>query len=129
MHFSGKHLIAAAVLCAASTVRAEPGAAEPVARSPEGAERVAIGAYIRAHLQPLEECYDQRLTTQSTLRGRLVIRFDIESQGRATNASADGMSDRKLIDCVVAQILTWQFEKPPPGTRLRVAYPLLFQPS
>ena len=101
--------------------------AEP--RAPEGAERVAIGNYVRAHMQPLDDCYDRRLATVPTLRGKLILRFEIASKGEVAEVSADGMQDAKLIECVVKQVKTWQFEGPPAGVTLRVAYPISFQPG
>jgi outer membrane biosynthesis protein TonB len=122
-----RRLIAFAVfrICTASPALA----GQLATRSPQGGEVVSIGAYIRAHLTGIDECYGQRLNSNPLLRGRLMLRFDIGPQGEVANASADGLSDRKLIDCVLAQARTWRFEWPPAGTRLRVAYPVSFQPG
>lgn len=109
-----------ALLLFASTVLAQP-------RAPEGAEVVAIGAYIRAHLQPIDECYGQRLNSNAHLRGKLVLRFDIEVEGEVVNASADGMGDKPLVECVIGQVKAWHFDRP--AAALRVAYPVIFQPN
>jgi TonB family protein len=107
---------------------AAPGA-EPAVRLPEGAERAQIGSYIRDHLQPLVDCYDQRERASAALKGRLVVRFDIEPNGDVANATAEGMPDKTLTDCVLAEVRLWQFDKPPAGVVLRVAYPILFKPG
>lgn len=104
-------------------------AAEPSVRLPEGPERAQIGSYIRDHMQPLVDCYDQRLRAVSTLRGRLIVRFDIEADGAVAKPAAEGMSDQPLVECVLAEVRLWQFEKPPAGVVLRVAYPILFKPG
>ncbi len=101
----------------------------PVTRLPEGPERIAIGSYIRQHMAPIVDCYDRRLTALPALKGRLVVRFDIEAGGGVARASAEGMSDRGLIDCVTTQVSGWKFEKPAPGVILRVAYPIVFNPA
>ena len=74
-----------------------------------------IGEFIRAHLAPVQECYDRRLAAMPKLRGRLIIRVDIGGEGKVLRAAADGMVDRKLVDCVVEQALDWKFAKPPSG--------------
>ena len=108
-------------------LRAAAVAADPVVRSPQGAEVVAIGAYIRSHLGGIDECYSHRLDINTGLRGKLMLRFDIEPEGDVDHISADGMNDKPLVECVVGQVKTWHFEKP--AAVLRVAYPLAFQPS
>lgn len=131
----------AVALCAAGAVPAadaspspdggvaeEPGASGPAPRMPIGAERTIIGEYIREHVGPLQDCYTKRLHSDPLLQGKLIIRFDVGSDGNVIRASADGIPDRLLADCVVAQVLQWQFPKRPSGDRLRVAYPLLFKP-
>ncbi len=133
----------AAALCAASALRAaeappvgpdggvkeEPGASERAPPNPAGAERKIIGEYIRERVGPLRECYSKRLHAVPSLQGKLIIRFDIGSDGSVIRASADGIPDRLLVDCVVAQILQWQFPKPASGGKLRIAYPLVFKPG
>ena len=122
-------LLAALILAAGAARADEPDANEPAARSPEGAERVTIGDFIRAHIGPLQECYEQRLAEEPDLKGKLMLRFDIAGDGAVTKAAADGIPNRKLIDCVVARILKWKFPTPAGGARLRVAYPISFQPG
>jgi len=138
----GVELVAIA-LCAASALRAaeappvgpdggvkeEPGASERAPRSPVGVERMVIGEYIRGRMGPLQDCYSKRLNAVPSLQGKLIIRFDIGTDGSVIRASADGIPDRLLVDCVVAQILQWQFPKPASGVKLRVAYPLVFKPG
>src|SRR5438045_409816 len=100
--------------------------AEPAVRSPQGPEVVVIGAYIRAHMTGIDECYGHRLNVNGHLRGKLILRFDIAPEGEVDNVTVEGMSDRPLLDCVLEQAHGWRFEKP--AATLRVAYPLSFQP-
>jgi TonB family protein len=127
--------IAVAALCVAGAGKAA-GGVEPAARAPDGAERVVIGEYIREHVKPLQDCYEQRLaadanrkTPGATLSGKLIIRFDIQFDGKVSDATAAGMSDKALVDCVVAATEKWKFEPPAAGAKLRVAYPISFQPD
>src|SRR5438876_6744347 len=96
------------VCCAVSGARAQPGDDERV-RAPEADERQMIGEYVRAHLAPLRACYDRRTRVRPALQGRLMARFDIAASGKVDRASADGMQDRDLIDCVVGEIEKWEF--------------------
>jgi outer membrane biosynthesis protein TonB len=106
----------------------EPGeeAAPPV---PQGDERKAIGDYIRDNSAEIRDCYARRLIERPTLSGKLVARFDIGPSGKVIGATADGMSDKELILCVVTAVRKWEFEKPQSGGKLRVAYPFKFEPQ
>jgi hypothetical protein len=117
--------IAALAACAAGIARAAPG--DP--RAPEAEERTVIGEYIRAHLEPIQDCYNQRLGVRRDLRGKLVVRLDIERDGKVAQASADGIADPPLVKCVVTEVLTWKFDKPAWHETLRVAYPIRFEPG
>jgi hypothetical protein len=121
-------LIALAALFA-TIARADEPSQPAGTRAPDGAERVSIGETIRGQLDQLQGCYNQRLERVAALRGKLVLRFDIERDGKVGNATAEGMNDSWLIDCVLDQVHRWQFEKPAAGATLRVAYPVVFKPA
>lgn len=93
---------------------------------PQGPEVMVIGTYIRSHLGGIEECYSRRLEVRPDLRGRLVLRFEIESDGAVADATAAGIKDQPLIQCVLDQMRGWRFEKP--ASPLQVAYPINLQP-
>jgi hypothetical protein len=115
----------ALILFAAVPSRAQPPeVAEPV-RAPDAAERQLIGEYIRAHLVPLRDCYQRRMRAVPNLQGRMLARFDIGSDGKVEEVSAEGVSDHDLVSCVTAEIEKWEFTQKSPG-RVRVVYPLLF---
>ena len=91
-------------------------------------ERKAIGDYIRDNSAPIRECYEKRLRESPTLQGKLVTRFDIGPSGRVIGATADGITDRELIVCVVTAVRNFEFDKPHSGGKLRIAYPFKFEP-
>lgn len=101
--------------------------AENGTRAPDAAERVAIGETIRAQLLPLQDCYDRRLARVPGLQGKLVLRFEIDREGKVLRPSADGMSDAKLVECVLDEVGRWQFARPPSGATLSVTYPVVFR--
>jgi len=106
-------------------------AAEPrpeTAPAPQGDERRTIGDYIRDNSGPIRECYEKRLQERPTLQGKLVARFDIGPSGRVIGATAEGITDRELIACVLAAVRKFEFDKPHSGGKLRIAYPFKFEP-
>jgi len=55
-------------------------------------------------------------------------RFDIGPSGRVIGATAEGITDRELIACVLAAVRKFEFDKPHSGGKLRIAYPFKFEP-
>jgi len=106
----------------------DPADSTPPPPYPEGAEKIAIRDYIRDHSAPIRECYEKRLVERPTLQGKLVARFDIGPSGTVIGATAEGISDRELILCVVTAVRKFEFEKPVSGGKLRIAYPFKFEP-
>ncbi len=78
--------------------------------------------------RPIRECYEKRLLERPTLQGKLVARFDIGPNGKVIGATADGISDRELILCVLNVVRKFEFERPVSGGKLRIAYPFKFEP-
>jgi len=110
------------------TVESEDPAEEPPPPVPQGDERRTIGDYIRDNSGPIRECYEKRLQERPTLQGKLVARFDIGPSGRVIGATAEGITDRELIACVLAAVRKFEFDKPHSGGKLRIAYPFKFEP-
>jgi outer membrane biosynthesis protein TonB len=107
----------------------EEQAAETVAPAPAGEERRTIGEYIRVHSGDVNACYEKRLQEAKTLQGKMVTRFDIGPNGHVIGASAEGLTDKELVTCVMKVVRSWEFEKPQSGAKLRVAYPWVFTPA
>jgi outer membrane biosynthesis protein TonB len=113
---------------ASMVVENEDPAQEPSPPVPQGDERQAIGDYIRDNSGPIRECYEKRLQERPALQGKLVARFDIGASGRVIGATAEGISDRELIACVLTAVRKFEFDKPHSGGKLRIAYPFKFEP-
>ena len=109
-------------------VEKEDPAEEPAPPVPQADERRAIGEYVRDNSGPIRECYEKRLQEKPTLQGKLAARFDIGPSGKVIGATADGISDRELVACVVAAVRKFEFDKPRSGGKLRIAYPFKFEP-
>ncbi len=114
---------------ASMTIESEETAEEAPPPAPQGEERRTIGDYIRDNSSDVRDCYAKRLQERPTLQGKVVARFDIGPRGKVIGASADGISDRELLLCVVSAVRKWEFEKPQGGGKLRIAYPFKFEPQ
>lgn len=113
---------------ASLVIEGEDPTEEPSPPIPQGDERRIIRDYIHDNSTPIRECYEKRLKESPTLQGKLVTRFDIGPSGRVIGATADGISDRELIVCVVTAVRSFEFDKPHSGGKLRIAYPFKFEP-
>ncbi|HET7785516.1 MAG TPA: AgmX/PglI C-terminal domain-containing protein [Myxococcales bacterium] len=126
--FSSAFVLFAVLIAGAALAADEPS--QPAGlRAPDGTERVAIGETIRSRLEPLRGCYNRRLERVSSLSGKLMLRFDIERDGKVAHATAEGINDSALVECVIDQVQRWQFLKPIAGATLRVVYPVVFKPA
>ena len=114
---------------ASMTIESEESGEEAPPPAPQGDERRAIGDYIRDNSTDVRDCYAKRLQDRPTLQGKVVARFDIGPRGKVIGASADGISDRELLLCMVGAVRKWEFEKPQGGGKLRIAYPFKFEPQ
>ena len=114
---------------ASMTIEFEETTEEAAPPAPQGEQRRAIGDYIRDNSSDVRDCYAKRLQERPTLQGKVVARFDIGPRGKVIGASADGISDRELLLCVVTAVRKWEFEKPQGGGKLRIAYPFKFEPQ
>src|SRR5206468_4783852 len=113
---------------ASMAIEEEPAMDEAAPPAPSGEERRLIGDYIRSHTREIRDCYEKRLQERKTLQGKLVARFDIGPSGRVIGATAEGITDRELIACVLAAVRKFEFDKPHSGGKLRIAYPFKFEP-
>ena len=64
-----------------------------------------------------------------SLTGTVVTQFQISPQGVVQGATAAGMGDKGVEDCVAEAIRSIQFPKPKGGGFVNVRYPFIFQPA
>jgi outer membrane biosynthesis protein TonB len=114
---------------ASMVIEEEVPRSETAPPAPVGEEKAAIGAQIKQNTDDVQRCYAQALERRPTLAGKLVVRFDIGSNGKVIGAAADGIEDRELVSCVVVAVRKWEFDKPQSGGKLRIAYPFKFEPQ
>lgn len=89
-----------------------------------------INSVMRRQLKSLRDCYESALKRQRTLAGKLVIRFEIDEQGRTQNIEFedDSLGSGEVRECISKRAKYWRFPKPDGGS-VFVAYPLVFTPA
>jgi hypothetical protein len=75
-------------------------------------------------------CYMPGKQRDPKLRGKVIVKFTIQSDGHASPAADEGsnLTDEAVIACVVRTVKTLHFQKPVEGS-VTVVYPLIFHSS
>lgn len=91
-------------------------------------DREAVRRVVRSKLMEIKSCYERALNMDKSLEGKVVIRFQIEEQGRVRVASTKSttLNNRQVEECVATRIKNAIFPEPPPGTVAEVDYPFVF---
>ena len=92
---------------------------------PEVIQRIVRQNYGRFRM-----CYEQGLTRNPNLEGRVAVRFVIGRDGTVSNASNGGsdLPDSGVVSCVISAYYGLSFPAPDGGI-VRVAYPIMFAPG
>lgn len=85
-----------------------------------------IRRLIRQRLAEVRRCYEEALTRDPKLQGKLVLRFAIETDGSVVDAGVEQGVDATVDDCVKAVFESMSFPRPK-GGRVVVSYPLVFR--
>ncbi|HEX2877263.1 MAG TPA: AgmX/PglI C-terminal domain-containing protein [Polyangiaceae bacterium] len=89
-----------------------------------------IQAVVRLGFHTLKGCYEEGLSRDHKLEGRVSVSFVIERDGSVKNARDGGsdMSDAAVRDCVVRKFLGFKFPPPDDGI-VTVVYPIMLAPG
>jgi hypothetical protein len=93
-------------------------------------DKDALARFIKLHLPSVKACYETQLKRSPTLRGKLVMRFTIGTNGRATDVLTDSnsMGSDEVEACIIRTIKSWLFPfKPDADTT--VSFPFVFAPA
>ncbi len=92
---------------------------------PEVIQRIVRQNYGRFRM-----CYEQGLSRNPNLQGRVQVRFVIGRDGSVTNAQRgdSDLPDSGVVSCVVGAYYGLSFPQPEGGI-VTVAYPIMFQPG
>ncbi len=86
---------------------------------------------VRAHINEVRYCYNQGLTKDPALEGRVTVDFTIASTGKvsASSVSAETLGDEDVGKCIAKAVKRWKFPKPTGGGTVNVAYPFVLSPG
>jgi len=91
-----------------------------------------IRKVIRENASQVRYCYEQELTLNPKLEGKVAIRWQIGPDGMASNCmvhSDTTLMSEKVQQCIMSRIVTWQFPKPKGGGIAIVTYPWILRTS
>lgn len=88
-----------------------------------------IARVVRRRAGAIRACYERSLAQNSTLRGKLQVRWTITLDGAVSAASATGsMSDTNTRNCVLRLVRRMRFAAPEGGVCI-VQWPFVFSPG
>ncbi|HET9551866.1 MAG TPA: AgmX/PglI C-terminal domain-containing protein, partial [Anaeromyxobacteraceae bacterium] len=94
-------------------------------------DKELIRAVIKEHAAQIRFCYEEQLAVNPKLAGKVLIKWTIDADGNASNASVDTggttLADDKVHQCMMARIVSWQFPKPKGGGIAVITYPWILR--
>jgi len=92
--------------------------------------REVVQRIVRQNFGRFRFCYEQGLTRNPSLEGRVAVRFVIDRTGAVSTATAEpgGLSDQAVSRCVAQGFLGLSFP-PPDGGIVTVSYPIMLSPG
>jgi TonB family protein len=93
-------------------------------------DREALARYIKARLTAIRGCYEKELKRNPTLKGKVVVRFNITPAGRAGDIRIEenSVGSAEVGQCIASLMRSWIFPFKPPD-EVAVQYPFLFTAS
>ena len=94
-----------------------------------------IRKVIRDHADQVRYCYEQQLTLNPKLGGKIAIKWQINADGHASatifdsNVPVDSDGMRNVGECIMSRIKSWEFPKPKGGGMAIVTYPWILRSS
>ncbi len=94
-------------------------------------DRELVRKVIRDHADQVRYCYEQQLTLNPKLSGKVKIRWQINADGRASNTVVEQgdttLQNDDVARCIMSRIVTWEFPKPKGGGIAIVTYPWMLR--
>lgn len=89
-----------------------------------------IESVVKRRAGAIRACYEQRLQVKKDLKGKISIRWTIDTEGNVSGASAtgDSMGDSETTNCLLRTLRRMKFEKPEGGVCV-VQWPFVFSPG
>ncbi len=94
-------------------------------------DKALIDAVIKRNMAQIRYCYQQQLTKNPTLGGKISIKFVIAKDGTVSSASTKSttMNNAAVEGCIAGRFLKFQFPEPKGGGIVMVTYPFIFSPG
>lgn len=94
-----------------------------------GLDRESVDLVVMKNLGQIIYCYEIGLQQKASLRGRVLMDFIINGQGRVSSCSVSNSSlhSSQVENCIVSKIRTWKFPHPAGGVNVEVSYPFALQ--
>jgi TonB family protein len=94
-------------------------------------DKSMVRRIVRAHINEVRACYNQGLTRNPNLFGRVSVQFLITGTGKVATASVgqNSMKDKNVGRCVAKAVKRWRFPRPAAGGSVIVNYPFTFAAS
>lgn len=91
-------------------------------------DRDAVKRVILANKRSFRYCYNKELKSNSSLYGKLVMRWDIVEGGRVRNVTVvrNTIENKRIADCVGNVLMGLKFPEPPPESEAVVQFPFVF---
>ena len=96
-----------------------------------GLDRELVRQVIHAHRSQIRFCYEDQLTRNPGLAGKVAVRFVIGAAGTvgSSEVAQSTVHSPGLEACVAGRVRSWTFPRPKTGGVVVVTYPFLFKPS
>jgi hypothetical protein len=90
--------------------------------------RDEIRLVVRAKMPQVRACFDAGLARAPDIGGRVVLRFTIGPDGRASSIAVDEdeLAEPMVAECLCDELRSWQFPRPRAGVPITIAYPFVF---
>lgn len=94
-------------------------------------DRTTIDDVVRRDVNAIRYCYEKALRLDSTLAGKVVVKFVIAPDGSVSTATirSSELDDEAVEQCVAGRFLKMQFPQPAGGGIVIVSYPFQFEPG
>ncbi|RKG73171.1 energy transducer TonB [Corallococcus sp. CA049B] len=89
-----------------------------------------LARYIQSRKASIQRCYENGLKRDPSLKGKVMVRFDLTPQGRASNVEVEESTLRsdEVINCIKTTMRAWTFPFKP-SDDVPVSYPFIFSPG
>lgn len=92
-----------------------------------GLDSDIIASIIKRYLPQIQNCYEQQLVVNPSLKGKVTVAFTIGPDGSVKNPTVteSSLRNQPTEKCMLDKIQNWKFPKPRGGGTVGVKYPFL----